>query len=115
MDNIFMSTHYFPQTHLLYSLSSTMMSWRFATHWDPAVKNINLVTVISSLLIIMIIVYYTGAFYYLLGNVNPRLRSKINNIQLLLLAKYSSVAKFGIDKMLEPIVEDIRKLESVSA
>ena len=57
---------------------------------------------------------YIGAFYYILGNVRPQLRSKISNIQLLLLAKYDSVVEFGIDRMLEPIVEDIHKLESVS-
>ena len=54
-----------------------------------------------------------GAFYYLLGNISPLFRSKIHNIQLLLLAKYSSVAEFGIDQILKPAVEDIQKLESV--
>ena len=54
-----------------------------------------------------------GAFYYTLGNMKPSLRSKLNSIQLLLLAKYSSVAEFGIDRMLEPIIDDIKKLESV--
>ena len=41
------------------------------------------------------------------------LQIKIHNIQLLLLAKYSTIPEFGIDWILEPIVEDIRKLESV--
>ena len=54
-----------------------------------------------------------GAFYFLVGNVRPHLRSKIHNIQLLLLAKYTTIVEFGIDRMLEPVVEDIRKLESV--
>ena len=54
-----------------------------------------------------------GAFYLLVGNVRPHLRSKIHNIQLLLLAKYTTIVEFGIDRMLEPVVEDIRKLESV--
>ena len=57
--------------------------------------------------------YTLGAFYYLLGNCSPRFRSKIRNIQLLLLAKYSTVSEFGIDAMIKPIVEDIQKLESV--
>ena len=57
---------------------------------------------------------YTGAFYYMLGNIRPELRSKISGIQLLLLVNYTSVAEFGIDRMLQPIVEDLRKLESVS-
>lgn len=55
----------------------------------------------------------TGAFYFMLGNISPCFRSKISNIQLLLLAKYSMVVEFGIDRLLEPIVEDIKKLESV--
>lgn len=56
---------------------------------------------------------YIGAFYYLLGNLRPQ-QSKINNIQLLLLAKYVHVAEFGIDRIMEPIIEDIKKLEHVS-
>ena len=51
-----------------------------------------------------------GAFYYILGNLRPSLRSKTDTIQLLVLAKYSSVAEFGIDHMLEPAIEDIKKL-----
>lgn len=66
------------------------------------------------LLCMILLSPYIGAFYYILGNVRPQLRSKISNIQLLLLAKYDSVVEFGIDRMLEPTVEDIRKLESVS-
>lgn len=50
----------------------------------------------------------------MLGNVHPRRRSKVSNIQLLLLAKSTTVAEFGINRMLEPIVKDIQKLESVS-
>ncbi len=47
----------------------------------------------------------------IIGNLSPRFRSRINNSQLLLLAL---VAEFWIDRMLEPIVKDIRKHESVS-
>ena len=50
----------------------------------------------------------------MIGNIRPELRSKISRIQLLLLVNYTSVAEFGIDRMLQPIVEDLRKLESVS-
>ena len=56
---------------------------------------------------------YIGAFYYLLGNLRPQ-RSKINNIQLLLLGKYIHIAEFGIDHIMKPIIEDIKKLEPVS-
>jgi len=29
------------------------------------------------------------------------------------MAKYHTITEFGIDKILEPIIEDIKKLESV--
>ncbi len=37
----------------------------------------------------------------------PSLRSSTNTIQL---AKYTTISKFGIDRMLEPAIEDIIKL-----
>ena len=46
----------------------------------------------------------------MLGNLRPCLRSNINTIQLLVLAKYTTVAEFGIDRLLEPAIEDIKKL-----
>lgn len=55
----------------------------------------------------------TGAFYYLLGNLSPRFRSKIHNIQLLVLVKYTLACEYGIDCILKPVVNDIRRLESV--
>ncbi len=52
----------------------------------------------------------SGAFYYILGNLRPALRSKTDTIQLLALAKYTTVSAFGIDRIFEPAVEDIKKL-----
>ena len=54
--------------------------------------------------------HYQGAFYYMLGNLKPSLRSSTNTIQLLVLAKYTTVAQFGIDRLLEPAIKDIKKL-----
>ena len=58
--------------------------------------------------------FVIGAFYYVLGNIKPQKRSRLSRIQLLLLAKYQTISEFGIDKILEPIINDIKKLESVS-
>ena len=44
----------------------------------------------------------------LLGNLDPQFRSRIHNIQLLALAKYSTISEYGIDKILEPVIDDIR-------
>ena len=62
----------------------------------------------------LVVTSYAGAFYYLLGNLDPQFRSRIHNIQLLALAKYSTISEYGIDKILEPAIDDIRTLESVS-
>ena len=56
---------------------------------------------------------FKGAFYYTLGNIGPQFWSRIHTIQLLQLVPYHAVAEFGIDAVLEPIVEDLRKLEAV--
>ena len=56
---------------------------------------------------------YVGAVYYMLGNIKPRLRSSIHGIQLLLLAKYTTLEEYGIDTILDPFVEDLHKLVSL--
>jgi len=53
---------------------------------------------------------YIGAFYFMLGNLPPQLRSITRGIQLLILAKYLVIEKYGIDKILKPLVEDLLKL-----
>lgn len=58
--------------------------------------------------------FVTGAFYFSLGNVRPCFRSSVNNIQLFILCKVVLLKKYGIDKILQPFMEDIKCLESVS-
>ena len=55
----------------------------------------------------------TGCFYFLLGNIHPKYRSKLNCIQLVALAKYTLIEQYGLDKILQPVIEDIKKLEKV--
>lgn len=57
---------------------------------------------------------HAGCFYFQLGNVKPKYRSKLDSIQLVSLAKYTFIEQYGIDKILEPVVADIKKLEKVS-
>ena len=58
--------------------------------------------------------FLLGLFYYTLGNLEPRLRSPTNAIQLVSIVKTSYIDKYGIDMILEPFVQAITKLESVS-
>lgn len=55
-----------------------------------------------------------GLLYYTLGNIEPKLRSKLQSIQLLYIVKDVFVQQYGIDAILAPFVEEIKLLEDVS-
>ena len=57
--------------------------------------------------------FTVAMFYYLLGNIQPKYRSKLKVIQLIAVAKSSMIAKHGVDAVLKPFVEDMKKLEKV--
>lgn len=52
-------------------------------------------------------------FYFMIWNINPKYHSKVGSIKLLALVKSSLIAKHGINKMLQPFVNDIKLFESV--
>lgn len=56
---------------------------------------------------------FLGAFYYTLGNIEPRYRSALHMIQLVCLAKSKLIDEYGVDEVLKPFVESIQKLEKV--
>ena len=58
--------------------------------------------------------FISGMFYYTLDNLPPVLRSKQCSIQLLCVCKYSFIKKYGIDVILQPFIEDVKKLEKVN-
>lgn len=57
---------------------------------------------------------FVGLFYYTLGNVEPRLRSQLSAIHLVAVVRTNYIDAYGVDEILRPFVEDIKKLESVS-
>ena len=56
---------------------------------------------------------YLGLFYYVLGNIHPRLRAGLQTIQLVAVVKSDHIAQYGIDEVLQPFMADIQKLEKV--
>ena len=52
----------------------------------------------------------SGAFYFTVGNLPPKARSKLDAIYLVALCKHKLLAKYGIDKVLQPLIEDMKKL-----
>ena len=56
---------------------------------------------------------FTGAFYFTIGNIHPKYRSSLKSIQLLAIAKTKLIKEYGIDRILNVIVDDVIKLEEV--
>jgi hypothetical protein len=55
-----------------------------------------------------------GLLYYTLGNLDPKLRSSLNSINLLSIAKYEYICKYGIEELIKPVIDDVLELEKVS-
>lgn len=51
-------------------------------------------------------------FYYTLGNINPKYRSKLAAIRLLATAKKSELSECGVDGVLKRLHEDLVKLHN---
>ena len=58
---------------------------------------------------------FTAMFYYLLGNLHPKYRSQLKAIQLVAVANSSVVDAVGIDAILKPLIDDVKKLEKVNS
>ena len=50
-------------------------------------------------------------FYYTLGNLNPKLRSRHCAVRLLAIVNAKLVRKYGYSAVLKPIIEDLKKIE----
>jgi len=46
----------------------------------------------------------------MLANINPSMRSKLRGIQLLALCKQNMIKKYGMNKIIKPIVDDFKIL-----
>ena len=53
-----------------------------------------------------------GGFYYILGNIPPEKRSVLNGIQLVMLCKSSDIKRFGLGNIIQPIIDDVKILET---
>lgn len=60
------------------------------------------------------VLLFLGVVYYTLGNIDPKYRSQLDSIQLLLIATTPVIKQYGIDALLEPFMNDLAYLEQVS-
>jgi len=91
------------------------MSWSYATLWEHLQKYTKLVSLINckNHYVYNYAASLAGVFYYQLGNLRPKYRSSLCSIHLVSIAKSSVIQKYGPDKILEPFISDIKKLEKV--
>lgn len=54
----------------------------------------------------------TGIFYFMLGNLHPRHRSKYCSIHLAAICNKKLISKYSMNAVLAPIVEELKKLVS---
>lgn len=60
------------------------------------------------------ILFHTALFYYVLGNLHPKLRSTLRCIQLIAAVTYPNLTQYGFKNVLQPFIEDANKLSDVS-
>ena len=53
-----------------------------------------------------------GMFYFTLGNFDATFRSRVDTISLLAIAHYEDIRKYGIDRVLTPLLEELAQLAS---
>lgn len=61
----------------------------------------------------LIVLEFIGLFYFTLGNVRPQFRSKMKMINLVAACKQNYIKKYGMDSILNPFIEDLKKLVSI--
>lgn len=61
----------------------------------------------------VIIHYLPGMFYYVIGNIEPRLRSSLRCIQLITCVKTKDIEEYGFRRVLQPFIEDVNRLYKV--
>ena len=49
-------------------------------------------------------------FYFTIGNLSPMYRSQLSNINLVAIAKVTHIDTYGMDAVLKPFVDDLKKL-----
>ena len=57
-----------------------------------------------------LILIYIGNFYFTLGNMHPKYRSRLSAIQLLCIVKTNIIKMYGMDAILKPFIEDVKEL-----
>ena len=61
-------------------------------------------------MLLVLNVLLIGAFYFTIGNMPPKYRSRLSSIHLVALVKAKFIGNYGMDLVLKPFVSDMKKL-----
>ena len=59
-----------------------------------------------------VVKYKSSAFYFVLGNIPSKLRSRLRDINLVMIFPATLISKYGYQSILQPFLEDSEKLET---
>ena len=88
----------------------TMMRLKSVIPLGQELRLTNLVSGVCSSSTFSFTFIVTGMFYFHLGNVAPKHRSKLSSIQLLCIVKSKHLSLYGMDAVLQPIISNLKKL-----
>ena len=57
--------------------------------------------------------YKTSAFYFVLGNIPGKCRARLKDLQLALFFPSARIQNYGYDIFIQPLIDDIKVLESI--
>ena len=61
-----------------------------------------------------VVKYKSSAFYFVLGNIPSKLRSRLSDINLVMILSATLISKFEYQLILQPFLEDLEKLQTSS-
>jgi len=114
MDQFLNRIHCTQEKRMLFRYISTLTSWRSVTRWGQKQRYTNLVCNLCNIQHFYFKNHNIGTFYFTLGNLSPKYRSQLTSIYLVALVKSSFISTYGIDEVIRPFVNDVKKLVTVN-
>ena len=62
---------------------------------------------------ILRVLYTKGLFYFVIGNIDPKIRSTLRCIQLIACVKTTLLDEYGFGNVLKPFIDDVNRLSKV--
>ena len=97
---------YFDDVEICNLLGSKRTIHKLGTHYS-ACLHVGIFTCID--------LFPVGLFYFVLGNLSPRYRSRLSSIQLVIVVENKFIKKYGMNAVLESFIKDVTRLVRVTS